>query len=105
MKLRDRPFILLQCLTLSGFISSCSPAIPLATPPEGYKRPIAERPMLQKGDLLGLSARQFNKDKDDCVSQECGVSALDWENLELRKSRGPCWTISNHKDPSHTDAH
>ena len=42
--------ILLQFLTLSGMISNCTSAIPLATPPESYKGPLAQRPVLQKGD-------------------------------------------------------
>lgn len=50
MTLQGRPLILLQSLTLSGLISSCTPAIPLATPPKSYKGPIAERRIQEKGD-------------------------------------------------------
>ena len=54
---------LLLVLVLYGIISSCTPAIPLSTPPENYKGPIAGRPVLHEGEYWVYKRGDLTKAK------------------------------------------
>ncbi len=45
-----RVVLFLLNLVVNGLLTACTPTIPLSTPPENYKEPLAERPVLQQGD-------------------------------------------------------
>ena len=42
--------LLFLALVLNEFVASCTPVIDAITPPETYKGPLAERPVLQPGE-------------------------------------------------------
>lgn len=70
---------------LSGLISSCASSTPPSTLPENYKGPIAERPMLQKGDFWVFERGNATKSKTTALPS----------NIEFPLWKGKTWSYAS----------
>jgi hypothetical protein len=55
--------LILLILFLTGLLAGCAPTIPQTTPPESYKGPVAERPLIQAGDYWVYERGNMTKGK------------------------------------------
>jgi len=64
-------FLLLVFLP-SGLLTGCTPTIPLSTPPENYKGPTAEQPVIQQGEYWIYERANLTKARSTALAANMG---------------------------------
>src|ERR1043166_5758173 len=59
-------------LLLYGLIFGCAPTIPPVTPPESYKGPVAEQPVVRPGEYWVYQTGSLNKGKTTALPANLG---------------------------------
>ena len=100
--------LLFLVLLLNGFIVSCTPAIPLVTPPETYKGPVAESPALQQGDYWVYQRGNLTKVKTTALPANVGFplwigKTWSYEGQATRIGQSP--TGATPRIPTRIDCH
>src|ERR1051326_1403444 len=83
-------------LLLFGLISSCAPRIPPVPPPETYKGPVGEQPVLQKGDYWVYQRANQTRAKTTALMSNIGfplwIGKIWSYDVEMRRAGSPANT-------------
>jgi hypothetical protein len=100
--------LLFLALVLNGFIASCTPVIDAITPPETYKGPLAERPVLQPGEYWIYQRANLTRVKTTALPSNVGFplwigKTWTYEGQAIRVGQSP--TGSTPRIPTRIDCH